>query len=759
MQDQILGDRYRIIERIGEGGMAFVYLALDEKLGRKVAIKVLHEHMEQNPDIRQRFQQEAQAVSMLDHPNIVKVYDYSGDTMGRLWIVTEVIRGKNLAQYVQKYTGGWLPIFVATALTREIAKALEKAHNHAIVHRDVKPENVMVTTDGRIKLMDFGIAKNLKATSMTVTGTFMGSPSYMSPEQIRGKDVDHKTDIYSLSVLFYEIVTGRLPFTGQSTHEVVLKIVNGGFAHPKYILPTLPDVLNDFIVKGMALDSANRHQSAMQYGKHLDAILRDFGFDESHIELERYFKNPEQYEARMQNILARGRRDMPVHHTGNREAIEPTARLGKPPVSTEFQLKAQTEILAPHKTAYTGAQKTELITTGPGAQRPDIPPAAESYKTARQTSIMVPPPVPSPEMPRRRVKTVSPIVPHAKPRRVPRKPARRPGYRPDVPIVKTLIYKKQSPLSYVVAMLIVITAGLYTLTKVAKNKGDEVNTTVAVKPTVNTPAVKPPLQEQPKPPTIEELPSPEGENPVSQAENSKPAKKPGARVPTPKRKKPEEVNAVTSVKSGAQPTKRDAQPKKIATLPGTPAVNKAKVSTVEPLKKPVEAPPASVVKTTPSASYIQLSSQPAGEIFVDGKRLGTTVDQTTSSGWLQIAPGSHKIEIRRLGYQPIKTTVDVKTDERKVIPKFTMTTAQAPETNIGSLTIRTNRRDWTAEIKAIPQGQIETHTVKGPAKTVKLQSGRYLIKIVSQGEVLEREVQVSEGALTYSADFKGEKEN
>ena len=299
MRNQLLGNRYRIQDRIGEGGMAFVYVALDEKLGRKVAIKVLHEHMEKNADIRKRFQMEAQAISVLDHPNIVKIYDYSGEGQGRLWIVTEVIRGKNLAEYVQQFSGGWLHPAVASSIVREILKALAVAHRNGIVHRDVKPENVMLTVDGGIKLMDFGIAKDLGKTSMTLTGTFMGSPSYMSPEQIRGRDVDLRSDLYSLAVLFYEVVTGRLPFTGQTTHDVVLKIMEGEFTYPRFLVPSLPDAIDGQIVRGMAKDPAHRFQTAADFGTAIDAFLNGMGFDESHIELERLFKDPAGYDERL----------------------------------------------------------------------------------------------------------------------------------------------------------------------------------------------------------------------------------------------------------------------------------------------------------------------------------------------------------------------------------------------------------------------------------------------------------------------------
>ncbi|MEN9835725.1 MAG: hypothetical protein RL011_1918, partial [Pseudomonadota bacterium] len=338
MRNKLLGDRYRILDLIGEGGMAYVYLATDEKLGRRVAVKVLHEHMERNPEIRQRFQAEAQTISALDHPNIVKIYDFSGDQEGRLWIVTEVIQGKNIAQYLQDLNERWLHPVIASCIVAEVCKGLSVAHDHGIVHRDIKPENIMMTFDGRVILMDFGIAKDLGKANVTVTGTFMGSPSYMSPEQVRGRDVDWRSDIYSLSILFYELVTGRLPFAGQNTHDVVLKIMEGNFTHPRYLVPMLPIVFNDLIVHGMAKNVGARPQSADQYRFAIDETLIEMGFNESHIELERCAKDPDTFRSRL-----RGTETVVVTNKTPTVAQAPASR--PDPVES----KPAAEIVAPPK--------------------------------------------------------------------------------------------------------------------------------------------------------------------------------------------------------------------------------------------------------------------------------------------------------------------------------------------------------------------------------------------------------------------------
>jgi len=304
MRNEVIGDRYRILDRLGEGGMAVVYTARDEKLDRVVAIKVLHEHLAKNEDIRQRFEQEARAISSLDHPNIVKVFDYSGPDSKQLWIVTELLKGQNLANFLRNFEGGRLNPIIAASVVREICKALEHAHSRDIVHRDIKPENVMVLDHGpvSIKLMDFGIAKNLHKNSMTLTGTFMGSPSYMSPEQIRGKGIDLRCDIYSLGVVLYELTTGRLPFIGTTTHDVILKIVEGNFIRPVDLVPETPGDIDRIICKAMASDAERRFQSGKMLGKELDLFLQRAGFVESHVELERYFQDRNAFEERLAEL-------------------------------------------------------------------------------------------------------------------------------------------------------------------------------------------------------------------------------------------------------------------------------------------------------------------------------------------------------------------------------------------------------------------------------------------------------------------------
>jgi serine/threonine protein kinase len=301
-RDQLLGGRYRLQKRLGEGGMASVYLATDEKLSRKVAVKILHRHLLSQKEVRRRFYLEAKAISMIDHPNILKVYDYSGDRSEDVWIVTEVLKGLNLGDYLRTFPSRMLNPLLACLIVNEILKALEAVHRSQIVHRDIKPDNIFILDTGGVKLMDFGIAKNLQSNSVTSTGTFMGSPNYMSPEQIKSQYIDHRSDIYSLGVLFYEIITGEVPFKGHNTPAVVMKICEGRFYQPKDLVAGLPDEISRMIVKAMSIHPTHRFQSASQFSQDLEIFCSRFGLVESSIELERYRQNPALIESRMHPV-------------------------------------------------------------------------------------------------------------------------------------------------------------------------------------------------------------------------------------------------------------------------------------------------------------------------------------------------------------------------------------------------------------------------------------------------------------------------
>lgn len=270
---RLLDNRYEILELIGTGGMAVVYKARCHRLNRLVAIKILKDEYTQDAEFRRRFHAESQAVAMLNHPNIVSVYDVSTDGDAD-YIVMELVDGITLKQYMER-RGGYLNWKESLHFAMQIAKALEHAHNQGIVHRDIKPHNVMILKNGSAKVTDFGIAR-IMSSQNTLTREALGSVHYISPEQAKGGRVDNRSDLYSLGVVMYEMLTGRPPYDGESPVAVALQHINGNAPMPSTLNPNIPGGLEQIIMRAMSADPAQRYASA-------SAMLYD---------LEEFRKNP-----------------------------------------------------------------------------------------------------------------------------------------------------------------------------------------------------------------------------------------------------------------------------------------------------------------------------------------------------------------------------------------------------------------------------------------------------------------------------------
>ena len=257
---KILDDRYEIIELIGSGGMANVYKALCHRLNRYDAVKIMRDETAANTELRRRFRAESQAVAMLSHPNIVSVYDVSHSDDVE-YIVMELIDGITLKQYLQKKSV--LDPSEVLDFTTQTAKALEHAHSKGIIHRDIKPQNIMLLKDGMIKVADFGIA-SLENTIEENNGETVGSVHYIAPEQARGEAPDARSDIYSLGIVMYEMLTGKLPYVGNSDVEVAVKHMNTDPVTPRDIVPSIPEELERICLKAMNSNIDERYQSASE---------------------------------------------------------------------------------------------------------------------------------------------------------------------------------------------------------------------------------------------------------------------------------------------------------------------------------------------------------------------------------------------------------------------------------------------------------------------------------------------------------------
>ena len=287
MKGQKINDRYQIIKSIGEGGMANVYLAHDTILDRDVAVKILRGDLADDEKFVRRFQREAISASSLSHPNIVEMYDV-GEDDGQYYIVMEYVEGKTLKSLIKRRGALTLPEVIDIML--QLTSAVACAHDSYIIHRDIKPQNVLIKEDGTVKITDFGIAMALNSNELTQTNSVMGSVHYLPPEQANGSGATIKSDIYSLGILMFELLTGNLPFKGENAVEIAIKQMREKIPSVCEINPHIPQSVENIILKACAKNPKNRYDNVLEMHDDIKTCLNEERKDEKRITY-RYSEN------------------------------------------------------------------------------------------------------------------------------------------------------------------------------------------------------------------------------------------------------------------------------------------------------------------------------------------------------------------------------------------------------------------------------------------------------------------------------------
>lgn len=297
-------DKYEVLQKVGEGGMATVYRGRHATLNRDVAIKVLHPHLSSSTRNRKRFAREARAIEHLHHANILEIFDYSGTDADDCYIVTEFVQGETLTALLHER--GKLPSEVATLIGLSLAVALAYAHREGILHRDLKTDNVMVRTDGTVKLMDFGIARFLDESQVTMTGALVGSPAFMSPEQAKENDLDQRSDLFALGTLLFYLVTGHLPFAGSNPSLILKNVIEGNRPNVSELAPAMSARLADIVERLMATAPDDRFPSADAVAEALQECLDEAGIpaDDPSWSLRAWLDAPDAWERRLEEHLA-----------------------------------------------------------------------------------------------------------------------------------------------------------------------------------------------------------------------------------------------------------------------------------------------------------------------------------------------------------------------------------------------------------------------------------------------------------------------
>ncbi len=283
-------ERYEVLDELGHGGMATVYRARDTKLDRLVALKVMHPHLRGAKEARDRFRREAQSVARLAHPRILEIYDYSGEESEESYIAGQLLTGPTLRAWGETHAP--VPAEIVACIGIELAGALAAAHDKGIVHRDVKPENILLHEDRELKLTDFGIAAMVDSHSMTATGQILGSPGHMAPEQIEGGESDARTDLFALGTVLYFLATGRLPFVGKNPHQILKRVIDGEHPDPLRLEPRMGGALRAILERLLATRPDDRPATARALIEELRAFALRLGIEDPAAEVARFLAAP-----------------------------------------------------------------------------------------------------------------------------------------------------------------------------------------------------------------------------------------------------------------------------------------------------------------------------------------------------------------------------------------------------------------------------------------------------------------------------------
>jgi serine/threonine-protein kinase len=446
-------EKYEIIGEIGHGGMATVYRARDTRLDREVALKVMHPHLQGSREAKQRFAREAVTVARIRNPAILEIYDYSGEDSEIAFIATELLTGPTLKVFAEQHSD--MPAEIAACLALQVARALSAAHAEGIVHRDVKPENVLLHENRGIKLTDFGIAQLVDMQSMPTTGQVLGSPAHMAPEQVEGKECDARSDLFALGTVLYLLATGELPFSGQNAHQVLKRIVDGKFRDPLQVRPAIGNRLASMIRKLLELDPAKRYATAAELERDLLAFVTESGIESPEDAVARYLSDPEGYGAtlRAQLVLkltelgeqaqARGEVPVALEHwnrvlaldDGNARVLAGVQRLGQRAAMRRRmgRVAAFAGIAVLLATpAYLALRPFGGRAREVPALKPSLGPPAASAGTGTGTGTGASAPRPVVRLPSVTEPPRPPRAPHSDRPRVPARPAN-PSVSPDTP--------------------------------------------------------------------------------------------------------------------------------------------------------------------------------------------------------------------------------------------------------------------------------------------------------------------------------------